>query len=218
MLVAFVIMGLVAVPFAGCATARGPRQIDATFGNATEPASNWSRVMQLQPGADIFLSVRSQMPGTRCFVAADPSSLVVLDLTVSALSTASARVLRDMAVKHPANLEAVQKVGVFSQGNVRVGRDGVFVDERKVAELNQVLETIGRSDVSEISGPVVARGSVAGTVAGGWLGFAVGVVPGLGGASDGVAWLSVVGATALGGYLGFHWSSHETEGIVYRAP
>jgi len=149
---------------------------------------------------------------------ADDSVLIVLNLTAPTLPATSARVLRDMAASHPEYVVAAQKAGAFRQENVRVGRDGVFVSDRKVADLNQVVETIARNDVSEIWGPVVARGSVVGTVVGGWLGFVVGVVPGLGGAPDGVAWLLLMSSTAVGGYLGFHWSSHETEGIVYRAP
>src|SRR4029453_6683930 len=93
------------------------------------------------------------------------------------------------------------------------GIDGLFVADRKVADLSQVVETITPNDVSEIWGPVVARGSVLGTILGGWLGFAVGVVPGLGGASDEVAWLVLIGSIAAGSYLGFRWSSHETDGI-----
>jgi hypothetical protein len=65
---------------------------------------------------------------------------------------------------------------------------------------------------------VVARGSLLGTVLGGWLGFAVGVVPALGGASEAVASLLLAGSVAGGGFLGFHWSSHGTDGVIYRAP
>jgi hypothetical protein len=94
----------------------------------------------------------------------------------------------------------------------------VFVAGRKVADLAQVLETIGRNDVIEVSGPVVARGSVLGALLGSYVGFAAGVVPGLGGAERIVAWSALVGSVALGGFLGSRWSSHETEGIIYRAP
>jgi uncharacterized protein YcfJ len=71
--------------------------------------------------------------------------------------------------------------------------------------------------VSQIDGPVVERGSVAGSVLGAFLGFSVGVVPALGGASEGVAWLVLAGSVAAGGYLGHHWSRHTTDGLVYRA-
>ena len=213
-----VITCLIASPLAGCAARRGPRQIDATFASGTEPASNWSRVSQLAPAVEISLTVKGSPPGTRYVVMANESVLVALNLTVPTLPATSVRVLRDMAATRPDDLVAAQKTRAFRQGNVLVGRDGVFVADRKVADLNQVVETVIRDDVGEIWGPVVARGSVAGTVLGGWLGFAIGVVPALGGAPDGAAWLLLMSSTAFGGYLGFRWSSHETEGIVYRAP
>src|SRR5258706_11660551 len=95
------------------------------------------------------------------------------------LPRASTRTLRDIASHHPEYFAAMQKSGTFGQDNMRVGPDGVFVANRTVAELGQVVETIARNDIREIRGPVVARGSVPGVIPGGWLGFAVGVVPAL---------------------------------------
>jgi hypothetical protein len=43
-------------------------------------------------------------------------------------------------------------------------------------------------------------------------------VPALGGAPEGAAWLLLTGSVAIGGFLGHHWSSHQTDGVVYRAP
>jgi hypothetical protein len=143
---------------------------------------------------------------------------MVLNLTNPTLPAASIRTLRDIAAQHPENVAALNRTGALAQDNVRIGRDGLFIADRKVADLAQVVETIVPNDVSEIWGPVVARGSVLGTVLGGWLGFAVGAIPALGGASDEVAWLVLIGSIAAGSYLGFRWSSHETEGIVYKAP
>jgi hypothetical protein len=101
---------------------------------------------------------------------------------------------------------------------VRLGRDGVFVPGRRIADYAQVVETLRREEVREIRGAVVARGSTIGTMLGGWLGFCVGVVPGLGGAKAEVAGASLVGGVGLGGWLGNHWSSHTVEDVVYRAP
>ena len=213
-----IIACLIASPLTGCAMSRGPRQIDATLNGGTPPESNWSRVGQLAPAAEIVIATKGSQPGSRHFVAADQSGLIVLNLTDPTLQGTSTRVLRDMAANHPEYFAAVQRAGTFRQDSVRIGRDGLFVADRRIADLDRVVETIARNDVSEIRGPVVARGSVVGTVLGGWLGFAVGVVPGLGGAPEGVAWLLLISSTAFGGFLGFHWSSHETEGIVYRAP
>jgi hypothetical protein len=215
---ALVVASIIASAFAGCATAHGPRQIDEALAYNGSPALTWSRVSEIEPGAEIMVTTKNGGSGPRYFVSADRARLMVLNLTDPTLPAASIQVLRDMAAQHPENFAALDRTGTLAQGNLRIGRDGLFVADRKVADLTQVVETVTPNDVSEIWGPVVARGSVLGTVLGGWLGFAVGVVPGLGGASDEVAWLVLIGSIAVGGYLGFRWSNHETDGIVYKAP
>ena len=100
----------------------------------------------------------------------------------------------------------------FEQDRVRLGRDGLPVGDRKIADYAQVVETIPPELVEEIRGPVVARGSVVGTIIGGWLGFCVGVVPGLGGVDAGLARASLAGAVTVGGWLGHRWSNHSVEG------
>ena len=164
------------------------------------------------------MTVRGSQPGSRYFVLTDGSRVTVLNLTGPTLPRAATRVLRDMASQHPEHFAAFEQSGTFRQDDVSIGRDGVFVANRKVADLGQVVETIARNDVIEISGPVVARGSVLGAVIGGWLGFSAGVVPALGGAPTAVAWSALLGSAAGGGFLGSHWSSHQTEGVIYRAP
>ncbi len=208
-----VITCLIASPGAGCATARGPRQVDEAVASSGLPIFTWSRVGQLAPGAAILVTPRGSEPQRRYFVMADKSRLIALNLSDPALPAASTRVLRDMAANYPKSFAALETTGTLAQGNVRIGREGVFVANRRVADLQRVVETVSKDNISEIWGPVVARGSALGTVVGGWIGFAVGVVPGLGGASEEVTWLVLIGATAAGGYLGFRWSSHETEGL-----
>jgi hypothetical protein len=178
---------------------------------------DWSRVRQLEPSAEITVSTRRARAATRVFLMADNSRVVALNLSSPAFSSSSASALRVMAALHPDILLAVPATGGLVQGDVRVGRDGVFVADRRVAAFDEVVETIARDDVIEIDGPVVARGSVAGAVLGGWLGFAVGVVPGLGGVDAAAAWAILAGSVVTGAYLGHRWSSHTADGIVYKA-
>jgi hypothetical protein len=208
---------LLTSPFAGCATSRGPRQIDEVRPGLEPPTWDWSRVGEIRPATEIVVTTARSEPQIRYFVMADESRIITLNLTNATMPAASARVLRDLASQHPGYFTALGTTGTIAQGNVRIGRDGLFVANRKVADLEQIVETIARDHVSEIRGTVVARGSVAGAVLGGWIGFAVGAVPALGGAPDAIAWLVLASAVGVGGFLGFHWSSHETEGIVYRA-
>jgi len=198
----------------GCATVHGPRNIDDAPPGATS-LNDWSRVRELEPPAEIVLTTRVAGGSTRVFVTADDSRVVVLNLGSSGLTPRSARALRAIAVQHP-DAFSPGATGSFVQDDVRIGRDGVFVADRKVAEFQDIVETIARDDVVAIDGPVVARGSVAGATLGGWLGFAVGVVPGLGGVGV-AAWPIAIGSVALGAYLGHRWSSHTTDGMIYRA-
>ena len=209
---------LIAVLLSGCATGRGPRHINDPTYSGLALESNWSRVGQLAPAAELVVTTRGSQPRSRHFVMADEFALLVLNLAQPALPPGSRNVLRDMASQHPEYFAAVQKSGTFAQDDVRISRDGLFVADRRVADLGEVVERIVRNDVTEIRGPVIARGSVIGAVLGGWLGFAVGAVPALGGAPEGLAWLLLTGSVSVGAFLGHHWSSHETEGIVYRAP
>jgi hypothetical protein len=209
---------LIALLLSGCATGRGPRYIDTATRAGAVLQSNWSRVVQLAPAVEVVVTTRGSQPHNRHFVAADEFALIVLNLTHPALPPESRSVLRDMASRHPEYFAAVQKSGTFAQDDVRIGRDGLFVANSRIANLEEVVERVTRNDVSEIRGPVIARGSVLGAVLGGWLGFAVGAVPALGGTQEGIAWLLLTGSVSIGAYLGHYWSSHETEGLVYRAP
>ena len=209
-------MLLVVCMTTGCATVHGPRDIDDAPPGATT-INDWSRVRELESPAEIMLTTRVAGGSTRVFVAADDSRVVVLNLGSSRLTPHSARALRAIAAQHPDAL-LPGSAGSFVQDDVRIGRDGVFVADRKVAEFRDIVETIARDDVVAIDGPVVARGSVAGATLGGWLGFAVGVVPGLGGVEAAAAWPIVIASVVAGAYLGHRWSRHTTDGIIYRAP
>ena len=154
-----ILVCLVVSPLGGCATIAGPRQISAKPGSGTPPESDWSRVGKLAPAREVVVTIRGAQPRNRYFVLTDQSGVTVLNLTGPTLPGAATRVLRDMAARHPESLAAIQQSGASRQDNVSVGRDGVFVANRKVAELGEVVQAIARSDVIEIRGPVVARGS-----------------------------------------------------------
>jgi len=214
---ASVVMILAVATLTGCVRAAGPRQLRSVADTEPSSVSDWARVLALPPAATVLLTVRGSEPQLRWIARADDATLIVIDFSDQAIRGRAGRVLRRMAKDHSESFVVMAKGGTFEQENVRIGRDGVFVGERQVAGVNQVVETIARDAVIEIRGPVVARGSVFGAVLGVWLGFSAGVVPALAGAPLGVAWSALVAATAGGGYLGSHWSSHHTKGLVYRA-
>ena len=194
-----------------------------------EPNSNWSRASKLAPGTEIVVTVRTSQPGKRYFVQADESELTVLNLSNPTLPAAATRVLRDIASNHREYFERAEKGGTFLLDNVRLVPDGVFVADRKVADLGQIIEAIARNDVVEIRGAGTTRGgSVAGAVIGAGGGFLLGAVLAVnlefkqcgGSCNDERALqvLSLVGLPIAGGVLGYHAFGHKTQDVIYHAP
>src|SRR5262245_32056091 len=145
---------VVALPLTGCAARRGPRVVGETSGGRMESESDWSRVSRLQPAAEIAVTLNGATPASRNFVTASDSALLVLNLTAPALPSGAARTLRGMAAEHPDYIVSALTTGAFRHDNVTIGREGVFVSGRKVAEMGQIVERISRDDVNEIWGPV----------------------------------------------------------------
>src|SRR5262245_30977203 len=202
-----------AILLTGCATAHGPRQLDDYVSS-----SMWSRVGELRPGSEIAVATTNTPLRVGIFVSANASGVTVLSLEAQSLTPTAIDVLREMATRHAEYFAAIPGGSSFEQDRVRLGRDGLFVADRRIAAFADIVETLPREAVREIRGPVVARGSAPGRILGAFLGFCVGVVPGLGGAKPGVAWAFVVTSTSVGGWLGHRWSNHTEDGVVYRAP
>ena len=122
--------------------------------------SDWSRVRKLAPGTEIVVTVNGSSPAQRYFVAAEESDLTVLNVTEPTLPANVGDVLRDVASNHPEYLLAVRQRGMFVlPKDVRMVPDGVFVADRKVADLRQVVESIARTDIVEIASAVTTTGT-----------------------------------------------------------
>ncbi len=214
--------------------------VDAVQRGGTPAESNWSRVRGLAPGTEVIVTVHGSQPGTRYVVLADESELTVLNLTDPKLPAVARDALHDVATHHPEYFPRVQKGGQFVlDKNVRVGPDGVFMADRKVADLGQVIENIARNDVAEISAlakPVwssVERGARIGA----WAGLATGAVAlaisANGGSQCGsgcniptglAAPLVVFGGAAAGRGIGAIIGAvggatrAKTQDVIYRAP
>lgn len=134
---------------AGGPTAPG---IESVQQSGKPARSDWSRVLKLAPGTEIVVTVNGASPAQRYFVAAEESDLTVLNLTEPTLPANARDVLRDVASNHPEYFLAVRQHGTFVlPKNVRMVPDGVFVADRKVADLGQVVENIVRTDIVEIA-------------------------------------------------------------------
>jgi hypothetical protein len=204
---------------------RAAVQLAAADHPTQAPDPHWSRVRALAPGAEVIVTRKGTLPVKRYFVAADSSDLTVLNLMDPALPGAGTRGLRDLASNHPEYFTAQN--GIFVGCDIRVGPDGVFVADRRVADFGQIVERITRNDVAEITSPVRTRGSVGWAVTGSVAGFGLGLLTFLN--TIDCPWVANCGAWRLrraaplwlpiaGGLLGYHASHHEVGGIVYRAP
>lgn len=133
---------------------------------------NWSRVRALPVGARITVTIKGAQPAKRDFVAAGNDQLTVLSPSPDVPGDVVSRLL-EMASTYPAVLAALQGLTVVTQPSqalgqqdLRVGPDGVFLGNRKVADLGQIVETIARADVAEIFRPGSTRRSVGWAAAG----------------------------------------------------
>ena len=189
---------------------------------------NWSRVRTLAPGTEIIVTVQGSLPRRRYVVGVGESDLTVLNVTDPALPRAVTRVLLNLASNHPEYLTRTPTAGQFVDQAVRVGPDGVFVADQKVADLHHVVETNGRKEVAEIKiqrkGQGVwghlglLGGYFVGAMTGGYVaGFACQAAVGRNRCDTGPFLSGMLVGGIAGGVHGFRASNRETEDVVYRA-
>ena len=106
----------------------------------------WKRVQRLDPGARITVAVDGAPPAERYFVKLDENEIVVLNLTAADLPK---RQLIEMAKDNPDWMATTAKAS-YKDNSVRVGPDGVFVKDKKVADLSAVVEHVARARVSAV--------------------------------------------------------------------
>jgi len=191
--------------------------------------SDWSRVRKLAPGTEVILTTEGSAPGRRYFVSADDSSLTVLNLTDSSLPAATARALREIASQHREYFEGAARGGTYLVDNLRLASAGVFVADRKIADLQRVVQTSARKEISRIETRRKGRG-VWGHL-GPLGGYFVGAMSG--GYAAGLACQAAVGrdrcdtgafltGALVGGIAGVSYgllaANRETQEIVYLAP
>ena len=160
----------------------------------------------------------------RLFVAGDESDLTVLNVDDPPLPSAARDVLRELASTHSEYLLAARKGRRFEfEKNVRMGPDGVFVADRKVADLVQVVEQYGRHDITEIKTATIESNPVGCAFAGYYGGGIVGGLPGavIGGAvgrDTGPALLGMVVGWSMGAVYVYRKCRHKPEKVIYGAP
>jgi hypothetical protein len=109
-------------------------------------AATWKRLQRFDPGARVKVTVGGAAAVERYFVMADEKELIVLNLTASNLPK---RQLRNMAADNPAWIAGTSQT-TYRDNNLRIGPDGVFVRDQKIADLAEVVERIPRERITEV--------------------------------------------------------------------
>ena len=107
----------------------------------------WKRVQRLSPGARLKVTVAGGEAVERYFVHLTDTELIVLNLSAANLPK---RQLLNMATDNPSWFADTSKM-TYRDNNLRVGPDGVFVKDQKIAELAQVVERIPRDRVTLVA-------------------------------------------------------------------
>jgi hypothetical protein len=191
--------------------------------------TDWSRVRSLAPGTKVVVAVKGTPPGERQIVQVDEQVLTVVDAANPVLPESAVDGLQRAAAEHPEYFAVALQGGTVILGKgLRLQRDGVFINDQKVAPIAQIVERIARDDVLEITRLRRGRGfwGHMGSLGGYFIGaLSGGMAAGLvcqaaagQNRCDTGAFLvgSMVGGIAGAGY-GFRAARHETEEVIYRA-
>src|SRR5439155_25714134 len=115
-----------------------PAAVDADHQAGSFTNADWSRVRKLEPSTEITVTANGSQPGKRYVLSTDESGITVLNMANPTLPVAATEVLRDLASHNPAHFTGAQKGETFLLAkNVRLGSEGVFVADQKVADLGQ---------------------------------------------------------------------------------
>ena len=110
-------------------------------------ATDWKRLQRLDPGARLKLTIGTAAAVERYFVQLQDSELIVLNLTSKNLPR---RQLLRMAADNPGWIANTSKT-TYRDNSLRIGPEGLFVRDQKVAELADVVERIPRDQITSIT-------------------------------------------------------------------
>ena len=199
-----------------------PALVEAAQQAGESTNAEWSRVRKLKPGAEIMVTANGSQPGERYVLFTDESGITILNLADPTLPAGVREVLRHVAERNPAHVTDAQKSGTFVLDNVRLTSEGVFVADRKVADLGSLVDTVARADVIEIAGirrsRNVLRGTLIGAAAGGVIGYFAGACKPNELCFQGAATLLMAGIGAGVGALVGAGSGRQKITVIYRVP
>jgi hypothetical protein len=107
----------------------------------------WKRVQRFDVGTRVKVTVGTAPAVERYYVLLSDTELVVLNLTAENIPK---RRLLGMATDNPSWVAGAAKT-TYRDSDLRIGPEGVFVRDQKVAELGQVVERIPRDRITSIT-------------------------------------------------------------------
>jgi hypothetical protein len=192
-------------------------------------AQAWSRVRALAAGEQVNVTA-DRGPGERYVLHADDSGLTFLNVSDISIPNKARELLRSVAQLHPEYFREARANAVFVWDNgVRMDAAGLSVDGRSAATLGQIVESMSRERVAEITirhkgrgvwahlGPL--GGYFVGSLSAGLIGGpACQAAAGPGRCDSGAFLAGAVGGGIAGAVYGVRAASRVTEEVIYRAP
>jgi len=116
----------------------------------TAPSSDWARVRAIAPRSPIRVTaIGLGGQDHQYFVSASERTLTLL--VVGGVPRSAKRLLIALAGSHPELFTAPDKWMEFRDGKARANPDGLFIGNRKIADLSDVAKTIDAGDVAEVA-------------------------------------------------------------------
>ena len=209
-------------PIARSASREASRLAADPSGPTMDPG--WRALRKLDPARPIVITTATATV-TRTFVAADETTLTLLNLSRPGLSATSKRQLLELTRASPLALVEAAAGSPKLFEAFRFGPDGVFLHDVKLAEPGELIERLPIADVVTITESTRRGSAVAaalGTLGGIWLGSAMALTlaytrcqPNCAGVELGM-WGSIIGVPLAAGYGAWRASSRLTEEVVYR--
>ena len=140
-------------PIAGCVVAFWVIGVSAAPAAAQPPTDLWRQLQRLSPGTEIDVTISERGTGRRYFLTASDTELTTLNLTDPALPESAKNMLRSLVETNLEFLLATPPPGTYSEDNVRLGPAGIFIGEKRVGDLGEVVERVTRDRVVDVRRP-----------------------------------------------------------------
>jgi hypothetical protein len=132
------------VAFAVIASLLAPSMSLAAQGTPNEP---WSRIHKWNPGAEVTVQTRNSELRRRYFISVDDDGVTLLNLSDVALPLDVTRVLRQAVGDSPDHFSMAEGVTFKLGERASLSLAGLFVQNQKIAEYDQVVQRVARTDV-----------------------------------------------------------------------